>query len=179
MTQEAINNGIVLYDLAIDREQIKAALDVMNLVPEFLDILGSPVVSNQTKHELIDRVYLGYGRPKKLVNFLKVMCDHHEISEIHDIYAAYCEYWDQKHQIKRVQCTFAAEPDADSMEEIRNFLQETYPNQTLVFETCIDPEILGGVIIKIGHKEYNWSFEDRVRQLENVIRGTSFSGGKR
>lgn len=179
MTQEAINNGIVLYDLHLDRKQVETSLYVMHLVPELLEILSSPIISNTAKHEMIDRIYSGYDCPKPLINFLKVMCDHREISELNDIYNAYYDYWDEKNRIKRVQCIFAEEPDKNKIEEIRYFLQQEYADQTLMFHICIDPKILGGVIIRIGHKEYNWSFEDRVRQLEKVIRGTAFSDRKK
>lgn len=171
MTQEAINNGIVLYGLGIDREQVEESLRVMKLVPELLDVLVSPMIASDKKHAVIDKIYSSYDCPKKLVNFIKVMCDHNELREIEDIYHAYYDYWDEKNNIKRVKCIFAKESDCDEMGEIENFLQEKYVGKKLFFETCIDPEILGGVIIRIGHEEYDWSFENRIRQLERAVKG--------
>ena len=57
------------------------------------------------------------------------------------------------------------------MDEIREFLQEKYAGWQLIYEICIDPDILGGVIVRIGHEEYDWSYENRIRQLEQIIRG--------
>lgn len=171
MTQEAINNGVVLYGLGIDREQVEESQRVMKLVPELLDVLVSPVIANDKKQAVIDKIYSSYDCPKKLVNFIKVMCNHNELSEIEDIYTAYYDYWDEKHNIKRVRCIFAKESDCDEMDKIKDFLQKKYAGKKLFFETCIDPEILGGVIIRIGHEEYDWSFENRIRQLEKNIKG--------
>lgn len=171
MTQEAINNGIVLYELGLSREQVEESLRVMKLVPELLDVLRSPVIASEKKHAVIDAVYSRYDCPKKLVNFIKVMCDHNELSEIEDIYAAYYDYWDEKNNIKRVSCIFSKDSDCDEMEEIQDFLREKYAGKELIFKTCIDPEILGGVIVRVGHEEYDWSFENRIRQLEKIIRG--------
>lgn len=171
MTQEAINNGIVLYNLDLDRMQIEEALRVINLVPQLLEILESPIIAGEKKHAIIDKIYSGYDCPKKLVNFIKVMCDHHRLYEIADIYAAYCDYWDEQNNIKRVKCIFSKEPDNDKMEQIQDFLRKKYADKKLVFDICIDPDILGGVVIRIGHEEYNRSFEDKIRQLETVILG--------
>ena len=171
MTQEAINNGIVLYELGLAREQVEESLRVMKLVPELLELLKSPVIANNKKHAVIDDIYSRYDCPKKLVNFIKVMCDHNELDEIEDIYTAYYDYWDEKNNIKRVSCIFAKEADCDEMDEIREFLQEKYAGWQLIYEICIDPDILGGVIVRIGHEEYDWSYENRIRQLEQIIRG--------
>lgn len=57
MTQEAINNGIVLYELGLDREQVEESLRVMKLVPELLELLKSPVIANNKKHAVIDDIY--------------------------------------------------------------------------------------------------------------------------
>ena len=41
---------------------------------------------------------------------------------------------------------------------------------TLDYKMEIRPEILGGVIIRVGHEEYDWSYEGRLRELEQAIR---------
>lgn len=171
MTQEAINNGTVLYELGLSREQVEESLRVMKLVPELLEVLQSPVIASEKKHAVIDAVYSRYDCPKKLINFIKVMCDHNELCEMEDIYTAYYDYWDEKNNIKRVSCIFSNESDCDEMDEIQDFLREKYAGWKLVFQIRIDPEILGGVIIRVGYEEYDWSFENRIRQLERIIRG--------
>lgn len=171
MTQEAINRGIVLYELGLAREQVEESLRILKLVPELLEVLRSPVIASEKKHAVIDEVYSRCDSPKALINFIKVMCDHRELEEIEDIYKAYYDYWDEKNNIKRVRCIFAREADCGRLDEIKEFLWEKYKGKKLIFETCIDPRILGGIIVQIGHEEYDWSFEDRIRQLEKVIRG--------
>ena len=171
MTQEAMNNAIVLYELAIDRGQVEASQHILELVPELSKILMSPVIAREKKNNIIDNVFLSADCPKKLVNFLKVMCEHNEIDEIEAIYTAYYDYWDEKNNRKRVKCTFAEKVDQEKMKEIQKFLEKKYPGKELIFETGIDPDILGGVVVQIGYKEYDWSFKDKMKQLEKVIKG--------
>lgn len=172
MTQAAINHGIVLYELAVDREQVEKSQRILNLTPQLLLVLQSPVIEQSRKQAVIDRIFSEGGLPDVLVRFLKVMCEHNEMEEINDIYGAYYHYWDEKKNKKRVRCTFAGEPDPEQMRRIREFLQNKYPGKELVYEICIDQELLGGVVILAGHEEYDWSYANRLGQLGRVIAGT-------
>lgn len=169
MTQEAMNNGTVLYELGIDRAQVEESQRILNLVPELTDILTSPVLSPDKKHAVIDKIFSKAGSPEKLIHFIKVMCDHDEIGKINDIYQHYYKKWDEARHIKRVCCTFAGEPEKEQMEQIREFLQKKYEGSQFVFEIRIDPEILGGTVITAGYEEYDWSLEGRIRQLTRVL----------
>lgn len=171
MTQEAMNKGRVLYELGFEREWVEESLRIMNLVPELLEVLRSPVIENHKKHAVIDEIYSRCDCPKKLSNFIKVICDHKALDEIEDIYNAYYDYWDEKNNIIRVKCTFAKEPENNEVDKIKDFLKEKYPGKQLIYDICIDPDILGGVVVRVGHKEYDFSYEERIRQLKRVIGG--------
>lgn len=171
MTQAAMNNGVVLYALALDRKQVEESQRILNLVPELSVLLTSPVVEQRKKETVLDRIFSGEDIPKLLVCFLKAMCAHGQMNEINDIYAAYYQYWDEKNNRKCVRCTFAKEPDQNEMEQIRKFLQKKYPQKELVYEICIDRSILGGAVVSVGHKEYDWSYGSRLLQLGKVMAG--------
>ena len=74
MTQEARNNGTVLYELGIDRELIEESQKTLHQVPELTDILASPIVSSKKKHVVIEKIFSKTGSPEKLIRFLQVMC---------------------------------------------------------------------------------------------------------
>lgn len=169
MTQEARNNGTVLYELGIDRELIEESQKTLHQVPELTDILASPIVSSKKKHVVIEKIFSKTGSPEKLIRFLQVMCAHGEIGEIDEIYRAYYEKWDEARHIRRVCCTFAKEPDEQQLDRIREFLRKKYADSRFVFEIRIEPDILGGAVITLGHEEYDWSLEGRIRQLRRVL----------
>lgn len=171
MTQEAMNNGIVLYELGIDRQQVEAMQEVFALTPELAKVLNSPVAARKQKHHIIDRVFSKAGFQKNMIHFIQVMCEHNEIAEISDICEAYSQLWDEKHNVKRVRCMFAENPTQEQIESIQKFLQRKYAGTELRYDIQVEPDLLGGVMIQVGHEEYDWSFEGRIRQLEQVIRG--------
>lgn len=66
---------------------------------------------------------------------------------------------------------FAENPTQEQIESIQKFLQRKYAGTELRYDIQVEPDLLGGVMIQVGHEEYDWSFEGRIRQLEQVIRG--------
>ena len=75
MTQRAVNNAIVLYELGITSEELQTAREITEKVPALLNVLRSPLVTSEKKHHLIERVFDGSGLPRHLINFYKVMCN--------------------------------------------------------------------------------------------------------
>lgn len=171
MTQAAMNYGTVLYEIAVEREQVEEAQRIINLVPQLLTVIQSPVVEQDRKQAVIDRIFPEDGIPDLLIRFLKVMCAHNEMEEINDIFAAYYQYWDEKRNKKRVRCIFAKEPEPEQLGRIQEFLGKKYPEKELVYEICVDKAVLGGVMIRAGNEEYDWSYAGRLGQLEKVIAG--------
>ena len=75
MTQRAVNNAMVLYELGITSEELQTAREITEKVPALLNVLRSPLVTSEKKHHLIERVFDGSGLPRHLINFYKVMCN--------------------------------------------------------------------------------------------------------
>lgn len=169
MTQRAVNNAIVLYDLGITPEELQTAREITEKVPALLKILQSPVVSSEKKHHLIERVFDGSGLPRHLINFYKKMSDDDEIEELADIYTEWQKLWDTAHNRVQAECVFAQTPSPEKEAEIKAFLSQKYPGKDLVYHISTDPSLLGGVRIRIGHEEYDWTYTARIRQLKDAV----------
>ena len=170
MTQRAVNNAIVLYDLGAAPEELQTAREITEKVPSLLKILQSPLVSSEKKHHLIERVFDGSGLPRHLINFYKKMSDDGGIEELADIYTEWQKLWDTAHNRVQVECVFSETPTPEKEKEIKTFLSKKYPDKELVYHISTDPSLLGGVRIRIGHEEYDWTFAARIRQLKDAVR---------
>ena len=109
MTQRAVNNAIVLYELGIMSEELQTAREDPEKVPALLNVLRSPLVTSEKKHHLIERVFDG-PVPRHLDQLYKVMCNDGGIEELADIYAEWQKIWDTSHNRVRVECVFAETP---------------------------------------------------------------------
>ena len=155
MTQRAVNNAMVLYELGITSEELQTAREITEKVPALLNVLRSPLVTSEKKHHLIERVFDGSGLPRHLINFYKVMCNDGGIEELADIYAEWQKIWDTSHNRVRVECVFAETPSPKKENEIKAFLSRKYPGKELIYQISINPSLLGGVRIRIGNEEYD------------------------
>ena len=159
MTQRAVNNAMVLYELGITSEELQTAREITEKVPALLNVLRSPLVTSEKKHRL----------PRHLINFYKVMCNDGGIEELADIYAEWQKIWDTSHNRVRVECVFAETPSPEKENEIKAFLSRKYPGKELIYQISINPSLLGGVRIRIGNEEYDWTFAARIRQLKDAV----------
>ena len=119
MTQRAVNNAIVLYELGITSEELQTAREITEKVPALLNVLQSPLTTSEKKHHLIERVFDGSGLPRHLINFYKVMCNDGGIEELADIYAEWQKIWDTAHNRVQVECVFAETPSPEKENEIK------------------------------------------------------------
>ena len=119
----------------------------------------------------IEKIYQDAGLSKVLVNYTKMMCRLGYIGEIEDILDAFYLYWDRQNHILRAELTCAGTPQPEEEAEARKILAEKYPDCEIVLTEKEDENLLGGYIIKVHHKEYDRSYEGRLRQLERKLTG--------
>lgn len=171
MTQAAINNAIVLYEMSIKRESVDAARKIYECEPILKTVLESPVVPLKEKHKIIERIFKADEFSKEMRNFLLLMSDYGQLDELEDIFQAFYKYWDEKNNILRAEIIFSKTPGENELKQAREFMATKYPNKQIFTEVKIDPDILGGLIIRVNYKEYNWSYEGRLKQLERKLTG--------
>lgn len=147
--------------------------DVLNKNPEFAGIVSSATVSREDKVRLIDRVLA--GRASDLfVNFLRVLARHERL----DLLPIILRQFELRHEIrsgqKRVQVT-SAKPLSDSeFAAVREQLKSVLPFEPII-ETAVDPEILGGLRIRVGDTVYDGSLRGRLKQLRHRLRERSLN----
>ena len=73
MTQAAVNNAKVLYQLSVERAVVEKTDALIFLTPELLEVLENPTIDEKKKQEIIERVCALEEIPQIMVNFLKMM----------------------------------------------------------------------------------------------------------
>lgn len=171
MMQQAMNNAKVLYQLSVSREDVESAEKLYHMESELKKVLADPTVSLEKKEHIIEKVFSLTELPELLRNFLKVICANRQIDELDDIFEAYYEYWDEKHNIMRAELSYAVKPEQTEIEQAEKFMIKKYPGKQFVFNEKIDENLLGGILIRVGHEEYDWSYYGILNQLERKLTG--------
>ena len=157
-----------LYDLT-DQISDWELLDEFFSSQELIDVLSSPTISLDKKWNICDNLAEKTGMNKLCNNFVKMMCKIGEIDEISDILLAYRNRWDREHHVVRPEVIVDKDPSAERMDEIQKLLREQYPDSEIQMNLRVDPEIMGGYVIRVDHHELDRSYEGYLKQLENKL----------
>mgnify|MGYP002514083247 CR=1 FL=1 len=94
MTQQIINNGIVLYRLGINRDEVENISKILDLTPELKAVLTNPVIPIERRINIIEKVFSKADASDKMISFLKKMCRLGYSDSLKDIFEA---FWKSYH----------------------------------------------------------------------------------
>lgn len=171
MTQKAVNNAKVLYRLNISRSDVEEAHKIFEETPLLLEALTNPVVSEEAKEAVLDKITRNSGLPELLGNFMKMMCRIGEIGQITDIFHCYYKYWDEMNHILHAEVIYADDKAKEEKESIQKQLEGIYPDEKIVLSEKTDASLLGGYVVYVGYEEYDHSYEGKLRRLERKLTG--------
>ncbi len=141
--------------------------DVLDTNPKFEAILTSAQISPDEKNDLLEKG-LGQAASRLFLNFLKVVSRHGRLEILRSIHQAAHALNDRLRQLTRVQVASAAPLD-DAMKQrltdsIRNML-----GGTPVLETEVWPELVGGIMMRVGDTVYDGSISTRLEHIRQKM----------
>ena len=155
------------------KSNLQSVKDILEAVPQIGVEFEDPTVSLEKKHLVIDRVF-----PKEIRNFLKVLCDNGDFGLLDEIEQAYMELTKTPEKVEaQAELTYVTPPTPEQMERIRLFLAKECNNPDIKIVGREDASIKSGFIIRVGNKEYDWSEQGRIDQLQKHI-NQSLAGKK-
>jgi len=126
--------------------------------PGFEAFLASPYFAEQTKRDLIRKVFTGKLH-RTTVNFLCVTINHNRGAILPRIIDRYRQLYRVYQGYEAVTATVAKSLSQEQIQKLSHDLAQAM-NAKIDLEVLVDPAILGGVIIRRGDK-----------MLDNSIRG--------
>ena len=102
------------------------------------------------------------------MGFLETIIDAHRMPVLFRIRARYERLWDQVNQVLPVAVTSAVPLEQSIVIEIGDRIGEQ-TGQTVQLTTTADPEILGGIVVRVGNAILDASLRNRLNQLRNQL----------
>ena len=158
-----------LYELAEERQTVQAVYDEVNSFgslfeqnSQFRTFLCSPTIETRKKLQVVeallkDSLPLFYNFMVLLVKKGRQTLFSHIVFEMSRIF-------DQRNNRIRAQLTTAITLSAEKSKEIQSMLSKQLGSEILL-ETNVDPELLGGLIIRVEDKVLDSSLRSQVRAL--------------
>jgi len=147
------------------RSVVTEALDKF---PGFETILGSALVDPEGKKQLLDRVF-GKQLSPTVLNFLKVLSAHDRLAllrlVVKESKGFVREHLGQVEVDVRVAAPLSDSLESDLMERLRKRAGTKEP----ILKITVDPEIVGGIIVKVGDRVYDGSLRTRFEMAKRAI----------
>ena len=150
--------------------------DVHEQLGEVADALGenrdlqmfffSPYFSSEEKRDGIAKAIS--GADERLVNFLELLAERHRMPAIFRIRRRFDELWAVENKRLEVTVTSAVELDDKVAREVGSAI-EKQTGQTIELQSEVDPEILGGIVLKVGNKVLDASIRNRLERLRKEV----------
>jgi F-type H+-transporting ATPase subunit delta len=134
-------------------------------------VLGSQVLSTNSKEDLIRKIFS--GRASDLfTNFLLTVNRHGRLELLRTILWHYERLYEQRAKRVHVHIT-AAQPLNDGVRErIRSYIRSKLQMEP-VLEEMVDPNLLGGMVIRIADWMYDGSVRTRLAKLQESLQESS------
>ena len=128
---------------------------------------ASGAIGRKQKDEVLRKIFAGKTSPVFL-NFLLVLSDHERLDMLRGILAAAQELRDERMGRMRVEVQSATPLPEDQRERLRRELKETFQREPLL-SVRTDPELLGGLVVRVGDWLYDASVRTQLDSIRNQI----------
>jgi F-type H+-transporting ATPase subunit delta len=131
------------------------------------EFLRSPKIDPSTKKDALAQA-LGRTVPAYVLDFLKVMIDKRRQNLVPQVASEYGLMLDEQMGRLNAQVTLAHEPDERQEEDIAARLSELL-GKAVVPHIRVDPDILGGIVVRFGDRVLDGSLRRRLRTLRKQM----------
>jgi len=145
--------------------------DVLAKWPVFEQLLSSQMVAHDEKVAVLDRVFGGKLSPLTL-NFLKVLSGHGRLGNLPEIRTAAHVLYDEQRGSVRVEVTSAVPLTGDATGRIADSLRGLLKREPQLVPST-NPDLLGGIMLRVGDTVYDATIATRLAQLRQQIRQRS------
>lgn len=145
---------------------IQAVADAVAGLPEARAVLMSPKVTKAAKAEILARALA--GAPQEFVHFLQAVVKRGRQGLFSEIAAAYRDLLDERFNRVRATVMLAREADATIRQNLEQALREVVGKEVIA-EYLVEPELLGGVVVRINDRVYDGSVRRRLTRLRRQL----------
>lgn len=146
--------------------------DVFDRVPRLDATLSSPRVQPEAKTKMLDKAFAGKISPT-LLNFLKVLANKNRFDCLRAVdRSARALIYELTDRVD-VQIKTAEPLNDESIANVRTNLERTL-GTNVILHAHVDPELIGGIVVRVGDTVYDASLANRLTRLRHDIYEKTF-----
>lgn len=127
-------------------------------------VLKSPVIKGDAKDRILGRVFAGRVGPIT-ARFMSIMVRKGREAMLPQVAWAFDELRKEHEGVVTVHVTSAITLDDASRGKVRDLAAARHPGKSITLSEKVDPDLIGGVIIRIGDEQLDGSVSRRLGDL--------------
>jgi ATP synthase F1 delta subunit len=153
------------------RDQLTQFADALEEHRELQVFFFSPYFSSVEKQDALGRVLL--EADELLINFLKLLIENHRMPIIFRVRREFERLWEEENKMLPVEITSAIGLDELTTKSLGDRIGER-TGRKVALTARVEPDILGGIILRVGNSILDASIRNRLEQLrKQVAQGAS------
>ena len=152
--------------LDVVREQLGQFADALDTDHDLQVFLFSPYFSTAEKEDGLHKVL--EGADPAFENFLRLLIEKHRMPVLFRIRRQFDQRWQEENRLLPVQITSAVKLDDETVEHIRDQIAEQ-TDRTIELTADVDPDILGGIVLRVGNSILDASIKNRLESLRRQV----------
>lgn len=177
--------GDALFDLCLEENGVDARMEEVQTVrrvfsehPELTQLLKNPDVGKEEKRDLIETVFKGRVSDD-LTGFLRIVIDKQRFGDLDDIWDYFESRVKEYQKIGVANVISPAELSDAWKEQIEKRLLETtgYVKMEMTYE--VQPELIGGLVIRIGDTVVDSSIRSKLADIGRRLTRAPLEARKR
>ncbi|QCH14674.1 F0F1 ATP synthase subunit delta [Synechococcus sp. CB0101] len=145
-------------------DQAKAVLALWHESPELRQAMASPVLEVEAKKAALEKLFNDQLTPSFL-NLLKLLADRQRIGVLDAVLDRMLELYREQRNIALANVTSATALSDEQQAELSKKVQAVAGTDKLEIKLSVDPDLIGGFVVKVGSKVIDASLAGQVRRL--------------
>lgn len=162
-----------LYKFALESSSTEKVYDFMKTLvlsfekqPALQEVMDNPFIADADKTRLLNTA--AGADPKKdtvLEDFFKLLAENRRFEMARAIALAYCLLYRQENNIYQVEVTSAAPLAPGEEKRLKDFILNHLHGGTMEYSSSVNPDLIGGFVIKIDNELLDASISNELNQL--------------
>jgi F-type H+-transporting ATPase subunit delta len=164
-----------LLEVGIDKgsteqllEQVKEYADLYEKSSELRNVLSNPGVKLDERRALVRTIGAKAGWSPLIVNFAQLLLDNDRARFLPGIAREMSAMYDEHVGNVRATVTSARELSGPKVDDIRKAIADL-TGKNVILQTAVDPELIGGVVTRVGSVVYDGSVRNQLNNLRESI----------
>ncbi|MEY8442306.1 ATP synthase F1 subunit delta [Lactobacillaceae bacterium 24-114] len=148
-------------------QELTALRQVFNENRDLASILSGVQLSVNEKKSLIDDLKKGFSQP--VSNLIQMTFDYGRIENLVAIIDEFERRYEEKNKLLHAEVVTAIQLDKQQRDQLKAKLAKMFDANEVSLDEKVDPEILGGAIVRVNNKTLDGSLSSKIKQIRRLL----------